>query len=136
MHAANPAGARVRVFGKVGRDGRSREHELPRQPPRVHLEAHGVPELRGKLPFVYEAWGFPREQRLGRDLREPDVLRAGRGVLHVEYAPGNPLGGCRLAAPLGPFNENRPADLESFTELGIRNAWYVFSVQHGYHLHG
>ena len=35
-----------------------------------------------------------------------------------------------------PFNETRPANLELFTELGIRNAWYVFSVQHGYHLHG
>ena len=88
----------------------------------VHLVAHGIPELRRQLPFVYQARPFAGKQFLDVDVGQPDVRLLGVGVVHVEDTGGLLFASSCLSAPLWSLDENGPKPAQFSGEQIIRNS--------------
>ena len=50
----------------------------------IHLVAHGIPEFRCQLPFVYQARPFAGKQLLDVYVCQPNVCLPGIGIVHIQ----------------------------------------------------
>ena len=90
----------IRKYGRTCKD------KLRWFPSLVHFTADGIPNGRQRLPFVNQARSRSFQQRLGTYLYHLCALLQHRCIPKVKHTLCQLFGRCRLATPLGPFNEN------------------------------